>query len=281
MIDWGACSSLLFVPGHRADRVAKAVASGADVVCIDLEDAVPASEKGSARSGLVRDILPGLSQADRNRVVVRINAITTRFGLDDILALADGDAMPSAVMLPKAQTPGEFDILSAAFGDGAPDFVALVESIAGMDNAATIAAHPGVKALMLGVADLSGELGCKLAWEPLLASRAALVRAGARNGKTLIDGPCLHLDDDAELARETTAARDLGFHMKAALHPKQLPDIHRVFRPSDDDVAFARRALEAFEAGGGEAIRFEGQMMEAPLVRRLRDILSKEETANA
>jgi (S)-citramalyl-CoA lyase len=159
--------------------------------------------------------------------------------------------------------------------------VPLIETSAGLRAAADIASSPGVTAMMFGGGDLSAELGVALEWEPLLAARGQFVLACAGRGIGLIDVPFVALDDLLGLEREATKARALGFTAKAAIHPDQLPAIRRAFAPSREEVAEAREALAAFRAGGGQAVRYRGRLLEAPLVRRYEAMLQQGEAANA
>ena len=267
--------SLLFVPGARPDRFGKALASDADIVCIDLEDAVPAEGKDAARRAAIAAIGP--------RTALRINAVTTRAGLADLLALANAPALPPLVLMPMVESPGEIAVARGALGANA-NLVPLIETPRGLRNAVEIATAPGVAAMMFGGGDMAGELGTALAWEPLLYARHALVMACAEAGIPAIDVPWIALDDADGLAEEAHRARAIGFQAKAAIHPAQLDAIHAAFRPSTALVAEAREALAAHAAGDGGAIRFNGRMLEAPIVRRYARIVALaagEETSDA
>lgn len=270
-------SSLLFVPGTRPDRIAKALASAADLVCIDLEDAVAPADKPAARAA----VLAMLGTLDPARVVVRINGLCTRAGLEDLLALADAPALPARVMVPKLSAPAEAAIVGDVLGARCPGVIGIIETLEGLADCARIAASPAVEALMLGVADLSAELGCEIAWEPLLAARSALVGACALAGIVPVDGPSLVLEPGPALDEEVARARALGFTAKAAIHPAQLDAIHCRFLPGADEVAEAREALAAFAAGGNQAIRHRGRLLEAPIVRQLERIAAFERTYHA
>ena len=170
--------SLLFVPGNRPDRFGKALSAGADIVCIDLEDAVPPAEKATARA-TVTDWLP---QADGHpRVCVRINAPDSAAGKEDIQALAAAKAPPAWVMIPKVAAAA--DILAAAKPLPDAQLIALVESPGGvLGCAASATASPQLRALMFGGADFSAEMNCAMEWEPLLAARSQLARAAHAAG---------------------------------------------------------------------------------------------------
>lgn len=260
-----ALASVLFVPGSRPDRFGKALASGADLVCIDLEDAVPAGGKAAAREAAVAAIGP--------RVAIRTNAVTTRDGLADLLALADAGA-PGLVFLPKVEHAAVLDVAAGALGP-AVGLVPLIETPLGLRRAHAVAAHPAVAAVMFGGGDMAGELGVELAWEPLLAARGAFLLACAEAGKPAIDVPWIALDDGAGLANECRRARALGFAAKAAIHPDQIAAIRAAFAPAPELVEEARAAAAAYQQAEGAAVRFQGRMLEAPIMRRYERVLAQ------
>jgi (S)-citramalyl-CoA lyase len=265
-------TSLLFVPGTRPDRFAKALASGADLVCIDLEDGVAPGDKDGARAAAL-DALAGGDE----RLALRINGLDTEMGLRDLLALKEAGAAPAALLLPMVDSPALVRIAAGVLGDAAPPLVPLVESRAGLAAAADIAAAPGVAGMMFGGGDLSAELGLPLAWEPLAAARGAFLLACAGRGLSLIDVPFTALDDAAGLEAEARKARALGFTAKAAIHPAQVSAIARIFAPDAAELAEAREALAAWRAGGGGAVRHAGRLIEAPLARRYEHMLATKE----
>jgi (S)-citramalyl-CoA lyase len=258
--------SLLFVPGSRPDRFAGALASGADAVCIDLEDAVPLDGKDAAR----RTALDALGDP---RLAIRINGLRTDEGRSDLERIGVGSRRPPLLFVPKVESAAE---LAPAAELGAP-IVPLIETPRGLRLALEIAAAPGVAAMMFGGGDLSAELGVALAWEPLLHARGAFLLACAEAGVPAIDVPWIDLDDEVGLEAETSRAKALGFAAKAAIHPKQVAAIHRVMRPSPAEIEEARAAETAFQASGGAAVRFNGRMLEAPVMRRYRRILEQEQ----
>jgi (S)-citramalyl-CoA lyase len=261
-----AIQSILFVPGNRPERFAKALASGADMICLDLEDAVPPDEKSAARNAALAVL------GDDARLAVRINGLATRDGLADLLALAEAPARPAMLLIPMVESTREITIARSILVDSAVNFVPLIETVSGIANAPAIAAETGVSALMFGGADLSAQLGVTLGWEPLLLARSKLVMAAAGAGKWAIDVPYIHLDDETGLADEAQRAKALGFTAKAAIHPAQIPAIHGVFRPTAHEIA---------EAARGAAVRFKGKMLEAPVMARYRQILSLKDRFSA
>lgn len=253
--------SLLFVPGTRPDRFAGAAAAGADLACIDLEDAVPTDGKDAARSAAL---------AAGPDFALRVNGVATRAGLADLLALAEAGHRPPLLLVPMVESPRDLAIVSAVLGDVA--LVPLIETAAGLRKAHAISRAPNVAAVMLGGADLAADLGVALAWEPLLGARQALVLACA--GVPLIDVPHVRLEDEAGLADEARRVRLLGFSGKAAIHPRQVPAINAALAPAAAALAEARDALAAFRAAGGAAIRFNGRLLEKPIVDSYRRTLA-------
>ena len=270
-----AFTNFLFVPGNRTERFAKALASAADLVCIDLEDSVPLAEKDDARGAA----LAAIAAHDQGRLALRINGLRTAAGLADILALAVS-SRPEFLFVPMVESATELDILRNILGDGIT-FIPLIESVKGIRAAAGIASSPGVSAIMFGGGDFAGELGVKLAWEPLLHARCEIIMSCAAANIGAIDAPYIDLENDAGLADECGKAKALGFQAKAAIHPRQIDAIHSAFRPSAAEISEARAAIAAFDAAGGAAIRFQGKMLEAPIIRQYQQILSLGETSNA
>lgn len=166
-------TSLLFVPGSAPARFAKALASDADMVCIDLEDAVAADAKDAARAAAIAAIGP--------RVAIRVNAVETAAGKADLAALAAASARPDMVLLPKVETAAEVAVARGALLG--TDLVPLIESARGLRLAHEIGAAPGVVAMMFGGGDLAGELGVALAWEPLAVARGAVHPRLRRSGR--------------------------------------------------------------------------------------------------
>jgi citrate lyase beta subunit len=266
----------LFVPGSSPERFEKALSSGADVACIDLEDAVAPDRKAPARSAAIAAIASG-----DERLALRINALDTAEGLQDLLALKDIQRRPALLFLPMVESARDVAIVSSILGIDSPLLVPLVETASALRVAHEIATAPGVAAMMFGGGDLSAQLGVELSWEPLALARAQFVLACAGTGIGMIDVPFTHLDDSAGLEEETARAKALGFTAKAAIHPKQVGTLNRVFRPSMDEIAEARAALQAYRAAGGKAIQYQGKMLEAPLIRRFEAVLAHQEKLDA
>lgn len=260
-------TNFLFAAGGRPDRFAKASASGADLVCIDLEDSVPSAGKAEARLAAIEAVRddPGLA--------VRINAVRTLDGLRDLVALADAGIVPAALFIPKVESPDDIAVVRGALGSVV--VIPLIETPAGLRHIPAIGAAGGVAAMMFGGGDLSAELGVALAWEPLVAARGQFLIGCAEAGLPAIDVPWIALDDNEGLAEEARRAKMMGFAAKAAIHPAQIATLRSVFAPDAQEIETARAAEAAFVAGGGTAIRFRGRMLEAPVMRRYRRIIEQ------
>ncbi|MFM2043228.1 MAG: hypothetical protein RLY86_1804 [Pseudomonadota bacterium] len=267
----GRRRTLLFVPGNRPERFEKALAAGADSVCIDLEDAVPPGEKAAAR----RATLDFAARHDGpGELLVRLNPLRSADGIADLAAMLALDRPPAAVMLPKLSHAADLDLLDAVLGERATRVVPLVETAAGLAAADAIAAGPRVAALLFGAVDLSAELGCALDWEPLLVARSTLVRACAAAGVQLYDVPHIDVADEAGLAETTRRARALGFTGRACIHPRQVPVVNAAFTPSGQEIARARRILDAFAAAGGGVALLDGKLIEKPVARAAHRVLA-------
>jgi citrate lyase beta subunit len=268
--------SLLFVPGLRPDRFVKALEAGADIVCVDLEDAVPRPRKDEAR-GLV---LPLFRQPTHPHVeqMVRINPLSTLDGLKDLQALVESDAPPASIMIPKVKSAEEIQLLDTLLASGPARsirFCVIVETNQGLERCADIArASPRIDSLILGAVDMSAELRCVKAWEPLLYTRSRLVHAAASAGIDLLDVPYLNLDDPEGLRQEASRSARLGFTGKACIHPNQVPIINAAFTPDASTIAKARKVCAAFEQDKTGLVVVDGELIELPVVRSMYRVLA-------
>ncbi len=277
------CRSILFVPGYRPDRFGKALAAGADAVCIDLEDAVPPPRKVVAREAAVRFLAERRAEGPRNaagppHLIIRINDPETDLGRADAEALG-GTRQPDAFMIPKVRTAAGLRRAARLLSDGAPLF-ALIETALGLENAVAIGqASPAVAGLVFGGFDLAIELRADPSWEPLLYARSRVVHAAALSGLDAIDMPSVDFGEMSGLREEAGRVRLLGFAGKMAIHPAQLPVIHEVFTPSELEVERARRILDADREAGGGAVALEGRMVDRPVAEVARRVLARARAA--
>ena len=267
--------SLLFVPGLRPDRFEKALGSGADIVCVDLEDAVPLPRKDEAR----RLTLPLFAEAPHPRVetMARINPLSTPEGLKDILALLDCPAPPAALMLAKPGSGAEIRLYDDLLQGGCAEtrFHVIIESTDGLANVMEIAsASPRIDSLLFGAVDMSADLRADKTWETLLWARSQVVHAASRNNLDLLDVPWLSLNDQDGLRKEAELSRALGFTGKAAIHPKQIAEINRVFSPAPELVERARRIVAEFEKDTTGLLVVDGELVERPVLRAMSRVLA-------
>ncbi|TVV77267.1 aldolase/citrate lyase family protein [Sphingomonas solaris] len=260
--------SWLFTPGSRPDRFAKAAASAADALILDLEDAVAEERKVEARGHVVA-WLAG-APAVRQRIAVRINPLGRGVGLEDLVALSRLARAPDYVLVPKAEEPAELALAARVLEEAgsAARLAALVESARGVARAADIAgATPRLVALLFGAADYAADLGQKVGvFRPDFA-RATVVNAAASAGIAAIDSPFFAIDEPDRHVLECRAGRDTGFWGKAAIHPAQLDAIGTAFSPTDAEHDLARRIMAAAPDGVGV---LDGKMIDVAMVRWAR-----------
>lgn len=261
----------LFVPGDRPERFAKALASGADAVVLDLEDAVLPAAKQRAREAIA-GFVSGSSEVAR--LVVRINADDTAEFAHDLALLANHTV--AAVMVPKSERAATLlavrNVCSSAW------MLPLVESAKGVLASEALARTPGVQRLVFGTLDyaldmgLEGDLATTLGLDApatwlALSSRAAGIASPAA-------GVTPAIDDEALLLAEWTRARAHGYGAKLCIHPKQVAAIHRTLTPSAEERAWAQRVLAAAEHAHG-AVQLDGRMVDKPVIERARRIVSR------
>jgi citrate lyase beta subunit len=275
--------SLLFVPALRPDRFHKALDSGADVVCIDMEDAVALDRKDEGRNAT----LPLFRERSHPQVeqMVRINALSTYHGLKDLQALIECASPPDAIMIPKIRSAEEVQLIDALLATGPARnirFCVIIETNQGLERAVDIArASARIDSMILGAVDMSADLRCMKAWEPLLYARSRLVHAAASAGIDLLDVPFLNLDDPDGLAAEAAGCSRLGFTGKASIHPSQIPVIHEAFTPSETQIAKARRVCAAFEESTTGLVVVDNELIELPVVRSYYRMLAIAERITA
>jgi citrate lyase subunit beta/citryl-CoA lyase len=256
--------SYLYVPANRPDRFDKACAAGADAVILDLEDAVPAAEKAAARAAIAAWLSPARA------VLVRVNAADTEW-FDADLATCDAAGV-IGVVLPKAEKIDD-PVIALCRRKGVA-LLPIVETAAGMAQATGVAASPCVQRLMFGTIDFQLELGIDGDGDELLAFRSQLVLASRLAGiQAPVDGPCTSWDDADLVATNARRVRKLGFGGKLCIHPKQVASVNAVFSPSEVEVEWARKVIDAAMRSGGAAVAVDGKMIDRPVILKAERLL--------
>jgi citrate lyase subunit beta/citryl-CoA lyase len=272
----------LYVPGDRPERFGKALASGADAVILDLEDAVAPARKAQAREevvGFVRALEPPPSV----EVWVRVNAADA--GVDDLRGLASVEGL-TGVCVPKVESARQLVELDALLAELGVDWIVepLLESGASLFAACEIAGAPRVRRLQVGEVDLAADLGVTPGPEEteLLWARSTVVAASASAAIEAPVGPVSpdFADLDA-LARSTESLRRLGFWGRACIHPAQLPVVGSAFRSEPEELAWAREVIAALEGAVGAAKGPDGRLIDEAVARIARRVLMRSESANA
>ena len=255
--------SWLFAPGHDEKLLGKVFDVGADVVLLDLEDAVPDNLKDRARA-MVAEV------AATKRCWVRVNRARTEECERDLAAVAGRVA---GLRLPKVESAADV----AWVAERAPGIPldCTVESARGVLMAFEIASEPACTWLSFGALDLAADLGSSAAGREMLYARSHLVIAARSAGKPRpSDGVHPLLDDDEGLRKEAEAAKRIGFFGKSAIHPRQVPIIHQVFTPTAEELAWAQQVIWAFEQSGGAATKTAtGEFVDKPVAERARQLL--------
>ena len=274
--DVALCRVLLFTPGNRPDRFAKAAATGADGLILDLEDAVSLAGKDEARTILVEHFRAGHRRGLAAGQVcgLRVNNIHTQAGVRDLDALVTAGVAPDFILLPKVESAVEVRLYARHLP--AIPLVCTIESARGLEAATEIAnADPRVRALGFGGVDLAADLRAELAWEPLLWGRSRVVQAAATAGVAAIDVPHVVLDDEPGLRSDAARAKAMGYTAKLAIHPKQVPPILEVFTPTPAELERARGIVAACEAAGGNVVEYQGKMIDEPVVKSAQRMLAR------
>lgn len=269
--------SFLFVPATHPERLPKALASGADMVIADWEDAVAPADKAAARTALLQAVA-GLDASARARVLVRINAEGTPWHDEDLQALAQLIAQGCAgAVVPKAERAATLQAVAKAAGPQAA-LLPLVESVAGLDAADALAAAPQVARLVFGHLDFQVDAGiaCAESEEELLPIRMALVLA-SRRAKLAppVDGVTVDTRNPERMAHDAKRALRMGFGGKLCIHPAQVPVLHAAFAPDEDSVARAHRVQQALQEAGGGVCVLDGRMVDEPVLQQARQALQR------
>jgi citrate lyase subunit beta/citryl-CoA lyase len=276
--------SFLFAPGNHARRVEKALTLDADVVILDLEDAVAVSEKPSTRPLAVEAL-----QKSRSCLgYVRINAFDTPFCYEDLKAVVQKGV--DGIVLPKVESAAHvvcIDWLMAqlererGLGEGSVDLLPIIETGKGVSALNEICgASPRVKRISFGAGDYS--LDMNMRWtrderEMDYARAAIAVESRAAGLEPPLDTVFIHLGEIDALKASTERVRDMGYQGKLCIHPEQVPVVNAVFSPGDEEIAKAGRYVKAFEdaeASGSASIQVDGYFIDYPIVEKARRVLA-------
>lgn len=260
--------SYLFVPGNRPERFEKACSSGADAVIVDLEDAVPPAQKDAARTAVSEWLSP------ERPALIRINGDDTEWFREDLeLCRMPGVA---GIVWPKAERIDSF-LLARCTLDERP-LLPLIETAQGFANMRVLAAERCVQRFLFGSIDFQLDLGIDGNDEELLYFRSRIVLISRTAGLLApVDGVSVAIDDLQQVRAETMRSRRLGFGGKLCIHPKQIAVVNECFTPGPEEVAWARRVLEAATAAQGSAATLDGKMIDRPVRLKAERIVCEAE----
>ena len=264
--------SFIFTPGLNPEMFSKALASGADMVCIELEDGIAIKDKDEARKNTI-NALKTLEEKNDVELVVRVNCQRTKPGLLDLEAFISSKLKVKALMLPKVKTPDEItfidDLLSDCNLD--TDLHVIMETNEALENIYDIAhSSKRIVALYFGGVDMAAELRVPNSYENLIYARSKLVHAGASVGVDVIDVPYLDLEDMNGMKKEAELVRNLGFTGKGSIHPKQINILNKVFTPSEEEITKAKKIIDQFNASDTGLVVIDGKLIEKPVLREMQ-----------
>ena len=261
--------SFIFCPGNKPDMIPKALNSGADMVCIDLEDAIIPEHKDISRSSTIR-AFEDISVPNGVETLIRINDVNTIDGKADIKAILQSNNTASGLMLPKIQNVNEIIDLEKQIklANKNLNLHIIIETNKALENAWLIAqSSPLIKSLLFGGVDMSADLGCNGDWMSLLYARSRVVHAAAGAGIDSIDVPFLDLEDMEGMMQEAQKSKNLGFSGKGSIHPKQIASLNKVFTPSESEIEYANKVIKAFNEAADGLVVVDGKLIEKPVLR--------------
>ena len=264
--------SFIFTPGLNPDMFPKAIASGADMVCIELEDGIAIKDKDEARKNTI-EALKTLEVKSGVELVIRVNCQRTKFGLLDLEAFISSKLKVKAIMLPKVKTPDEIKFIDDLLTDCNldTDLHVIMETNEALQNIYDIAhSSKRIVALYFGGVDMAAELRVPNSYENLLYARSKLVHAGASVGIDVIDVPYLDLEDMDGMKKEAELVRDLGFTGKGSIHPKQINVLNEIFTPSKEEISKAKKIVDQFSESDTGLVVIDGKLIEKPVLREMQ-----------
>ena len=264
--------SFIFTPGLKPEMFPKAIASGADMVCIELEDGIAIKDKDEARGNTIK-ALETLEVKSGVELVVRVNCQRTKFGLLDLEAFVSSKTKAKAIMLPKVKTPDEITFIDDLLTDCGldTDLHVIMETNEALENIYEIAhASKRIVALYFGGVDMAAELRVPNEYKNLIYARSKLVHAGASVGVDVIDVPYLDLEDMDGMKKEAELVRDLGFTGKGSIHPKQINMLNEIFTPSKEEIIKAKKIVDQFNKSDTGLVVIDGKLIEKPVLREMQ-----------
>ncbi|MEK7266308.1 MAG: CoA ester lyase [Pseudomonadota bacterium] len=266
--------SFLFAPGDRPERFDKAVNSGADAVCIDLEDAVSLGNKALARREAL--VYLGAAASSTASIGVRINSLEGVEGYRDVVALAESAAAPAFVLVPKVRTRHSLDLLRLALGERAPPLWALMETPEALLHIEALSESiTDAGGIVFGGADFSAAIGSDMSWDALYFARAGLIAGAASAGCQTLDVPYLNVRDIDGLIAETRRVKAMGFSGRSCIHPDQVGPINDIYTPTAEEIEKAQAAISAYENNNSRVLLHEGRLVEKPVLAAARRVLSR------
>ena len=260
----GFCSTFLFVPGNRPERFTKALDSGAAAVIFDLEDAVAPDDKEAARNA-IRTAWPSISPEQKNRLVIRSNSPGSPFYSADLILAQE--LRVTCLLIPKSESVDQINGAALVLPNTA--LIPMIETAIGLDQVKQIANSNQVIRLALGNLDLQADLGmtCDLQESELQTARYQIVLA-SRLAEIAppVDGVTPSTEDAARIQDDAQRAKRMGFGGKLCIHPKQVEIVKNAFMPSEQELLWAHKVLEAISASNGGAVKLDGRMIDRPVV---------------
>lgn len=277
--------SLIFVPGNRANMLERALNFDADIIMVDLEDSVPPGEKIAARE-VAAEWIPRLRQAGQ-RVMVRLNSLDTGLTRNELAAVIS----PALYGVSVGKTESAADLrqiegiispleIGANLEAGHVNLIPWVESARAIVNVNEMAAAlVRTVAIAFGAEDYTNDMGIQRTdnGEEVYHARSAVAIAARAAGIASLDSPYVAFRDPEGLRKDAGVARQMGYTGKFAIHPAQVETINEVFSPNPDDVAYARRVMEAWreaEANGRGSLSLDDKMVDVPVVKRAQNLLA-------
>ena len=264
--------SFIFTPGLQPEMFPKALASGADMVCIELEDGIAMKDKDEARKNTI-EALKSLEVKNDVELVVRLNCQRTKHGLLDLEAIASNKLKVKAIMLPKVKTPDEITFIDDMLTDCGldTDLHVIMETNQALESIYDIAhSSDRIVALYFGGEDMAAELRVENKLENLVYARSRLVHAGASKGVDVIDVPYLNLENMEGMKKEAQFVKNLGFTGKGSIHPKQISILNEIFTPSEEEISKAKRIMDQFNKANTGLVVIDGKLIEKPVLREMQ-----------